>query len=120
MRTFWESRHLPHVLFLTFEEMKRDLATVIDKTSTFLGRPVTASERATLLQHLSFESMKANPYVNLDEITDMLTKIHGQQRKTHFMRKGKSGSWKEELSAASVQKLDEWIQAKGIPGLYDP
>ncbi len=63
--------------------------------------------------------MKSNPFVNYDEVTDKLTRVHGVERKTHFMRKGKVGSWKEELSLESIQKLDAWISVNKIPGLWD-
>ena len=68
---------------------------------------------------LSFESMKSNPSVNYDEITDKLTKVHGVERKTHFMRKGRVGSWREELSQDSIYKLDQWIAKNKIHGLWE-
>jgi len=91
----------------------------VDKTAEFLGKTINETEMQTLLNHLSFESMKTNPYVNYDEITNYLTEMHGQGRKTHFIRKGKVGSWKEELSPDSIKKLDEWIARNKIPGLWD-
>jgi len=72
-----------------------------------------------LLNHLSFESMKVNPYVNYESAAQFLTAMHGVQQKTDFMRKGKVGGWKEELSPDSVLKLNEWIARNRIPGLWD-
>jgi hypothetical protein len=92
---------------------------VIQKTAKFMGKQLSEQEILKLLDHLSFASMKSNPYVNYDEITDKLTRVHGVERKTHFMRKGKVGSWKEELSTESIQKLDAWIEINKIPGLWD-
>ena len=63
--------------------------------------------------------MKVNPYFNYDEITDVLIKSRGVERKTHFMRKGNVGSWKEELSPESIIKLNTWITQNKIPGLWD-
>lgn len=97
----------------------QDLKSVIKKTAKFLGKHLTEEQISKLLAHLSFESMRTNPYVNYDEITDKLTSIHGVERKTHFMRKGKVGSWREELSPESVGKLDAWIEVNKIPGLWD-
>jgi len=92
---------------------------VVQKVCKFMGKTLSESDMQKLLSHLSFESMKSNPYVNYDEITDKLTRVHGTERKTHFMRKGKVGSWKEELSVGSIQKLDAWIANNRIPGLWD-
>jgi estrone sulfotransferase len=119
VQEFWERRNQPNILFVTYEELKKDLGAVAEKTAKFLGKSLNPSQKEKLLDHLSFESMKANPYINLDEITNHLTQIHGIPRKTHFMRKGKVGSWAEELSSDSIAKLDEWISKNSIPGLWD-
>lgn len=92
---------------------------IIDKISKFLGKSITQSEKEQLLDHLSFERMKTNPYINLDEITQMLTEIHGVPRKTHFFRKGMVGTWKEELSDESIKKMDKWIENNKISGLWE-
>jgi len=72
-----------------------------------------------LMDHLSFDAMKKNPAVNHDELTERLIKIHGMDRKSDFIRKGKVGSWKEELSSDSKKVLDEWMQKNKIPGLWE-
>lgn len=57
---FWKMRHEPFIFFVTYEEMKRDLANVLQRLCNFLDRPeLTAEEMAELLQHLSFDSMKS-------------------------------------------------------------
>jgi len=117
VRHFWERRHDPNVLFITFEEMRRDLRKVVLKTCAFMGKAYSNPEIDTLIHHLSFESMKNNPSVNYDEITEKLLKVQGAERKTHFMRKGKVGSWKEEMSPLSISKLDKWMEANAIEGL---
>jgi hypothetical protein len=63
--------------------------------------------------------MKTNASVNYDEITEYLTNLHGQHRKTHFIRKGKVGSWKEELNQASINKLDTWIHKNKVDGIWE-
>jgi len=97
----------------------QDLPGIVDRTASFLGKTLTPEDKEKLLDHLSFEKMKANPHVNMDEITYYLTTQHGIPRKTHFMRKGQVGSWKEELSPSSINKLNEWISQNRIPGLWD-
>lgn len=96
----------------------KDLSSVVRSTAKFLGKSYTEAEYEKLLQHLSFESMRGNSSVNYDEITEYLTRLHGRERKTHFIRKGKVGSWKEELSSDSIEKLDKWIQGNKVDGIW--
>ncbi|ODM95898.1 Sulfotransferase family cytosolic 1B member 1, partial [Orchesella cincta] len=116
---FWERKNDPNVLFITYEELKQDLSKVVDRATEFLGKPISDEDKQVLLNHLSFESMKSNPYVNNDEVTNLLTKVHGVARQSHFIRKGKVGSWKEELSEESQQKINEWFVKNKIDGLWD-
>ena len=41
VKGFWEARkQRPNIMFLTYEEMKRDLPSVIRRVSAYLGKPV--------------------------------------------------------------------------------
>ena len=51
-------RHLDNVCFITYEEMKNDLASVIRKVGAFLGYPVSEQNIPSLVDHLSFDKMK--------------------------------------------------------------
>lgn len=72
-----------------------------------------------LEKHLSFESMKNNPSVNYEDIVGNMRKMHGKVHDSKFMRKGKVGSWKDEMTPEMIQKLDEWSLANKIEGLYE-
>ena len=64
VRGFWEKRHEPNIMFITYEEMKRDLPEMIRKVSSFLGKPVAEKDIPGLADFLSFDKMKANPAMN--------------------------------------------------------
>lgn len=55
-----------NILFLTYEEMKRDMANVLDRMCTFLGKQYTEQELIAVEHHLRFDSMKNNPMVNME------------------------------------------------------
>ena len=68
---YWNMRHLENVCFITYEEMKNDLASVIQKVSTFLTRPVAEEKIPSLVDHLSFDKMKQNKSVNKQEFVEV-------------------------------------------------
>lgn len=56
---WWEwSQTRSNVLFVHFEEMKRDLAAVIDRVAGFLGLTLTGDERRLVESHCTFQYMK--------------------------------------------------------------
>ena len=68
MLGYWERRHEENILFITYEEMKRDLPAVIRKVSGFLNKNLTEDAVSKLTEHLAFNNMKKNQAVNNEDI----------------------------------------------------
>jgi len=119
LREFWEVRDRKNVLFLKYEDMKKDLPSIIRQTAEFVGKTLSDEQVNILEKHLSFESMKNNPSVNYEDIVGNMRKMHGTAHNSKFMRKGKVGSWKDEMTPEMVAKLDAWIAENKIEGLYE-
>ena len=45
--SYWKHRHEEHLLFLTYEEMKSDLAAVVTRVANFLGKTLTPKQVPT-------------------------------------------------------------------------
>ncbi|CAL8122462.1 unnamed protein product [Orchesella dallaii] len=119
VREYWEIKDRPNVLFLKYEDMKKDLPSVIRQTANFLGVTLTDEKVERLTDHLSFESMRKNPAVNYEDIVCNMRNLHGSYHESKFMRKGKVDSWKDEMTPEMVEKLDAWVAKNKINGLYE-
>jgi len=108
---YWNMRNLENVCFITYEEMKNDLASVIRKVSTFLTRPVAEEKIPSLVDHLSFDKMKQNKSVNKQEFVEASqVNLDDANKKENmaFMRKGQVGDWENHFTPALQQKFEEW------------
>lgn len=67
---FWHMRKESNILFLTYENMKSDMKSILQETSLFLGKSYSEKELSILENHLAFNSMKNNPSVNYEEFVN--------------------------------------------------
>ncbi len=69
VKDYWELQKTnKNVLFVFYEDMKKDLPSVIRRVSAFLERPVSEDDVSVLASHLSFDRMKNNSSVNKREL----------------------------------------------------
>ncbi|KAI3739332.1 hypothetical protein L2E82_29735 [Cichorium intybus] len=91
------------VLFLTYEDMKKDTANKLKQLAEFLGYPFTEEEEANgaveeIVRLCSFETLKeVNQHGNFRE---------GVPNNT-FFREGKVGGWNNELTKEMSQIMDD-------------
>jgi len=108
--SYWKQRHLPNLLIIKYEDMKNDLPSVIRKVARFLDKIITDAQIEQLTKHLSFESMKNNQAVNAEDSLSFRKEKNLTIGDGAFLREGRVGQYKEELSDETVKKFDAWIK----------
>lgn len=111
MLSFWNRRHQSNILFLRYEDMKRNLPVVIGECARFLeiGRQLTDQEVQQLCNHLQFDRMQRNPAVNLESLLKISEEVTGETS-VKFIRKGAIGDWKNYMSDMLSDRFDLWIR----------
>ena len=116
----WKRRNDPNVLIVFYEDMKKDLVGCIKKVAKFLETDIAEEQVELLKQHLSFESMKDNPAVNLEHLRPFgYNDIEGGK----FMRKGEVGDWKnyfdDDMNRCIEEAVKEHFEGLGLSFVYE-
>ncbi|XP_071557247.1 luciferin sulfotransferase-like [Temnothorax nylanderi] len=106
---FWKTRNQDNMLFLTYEEMKRDQVAAIKKTAKYLGKIVTDEQVIGLREHLKFSKMVENPSVNIKPMVDDKDEPNDDPN-LNFIRKGKVGDWMNYMSEDLARRFDKWTE----------
>ncbi|XP_031466651.1 amine sulfotransferase-like [Phasianus colchicus] len=75
-----------NILFLTYEEMKKDLRSTVLKICNFIGKKLSEEEIESVVRQATFENMQKDPRANYENMPDDIM-IKGKGR---FLRKGKT------------------------------
>ena len=111
IRTWWEVRTLPNVHLLHFENLKKDMPGEIRQVADFLGIEVDESKWPDILEHCSFDYMKANATASVP-----LGGAFWDGGAQTFINKGVNGRWREVLSAEENAAYEK----RAVAELGDP
>ncbi|CAH1269167.1 SULT1C4 [Branchiostoma lanceolatum] len=89
---YWKLKDSHNILFLKYEDMKKDLPAEVKKLATFLGRPLSEEAVQAVVGATQFDSMK---------------KTVKQHRDGAFTRKGVIGDWKNSFSDEQSRAFDD-------------
>ncbi|KAK4026522.1 hypothetical protein OUZ56_015517 [Daphnia magna] len=102
----WSKRNHPNMHFMFFEDMKKDLKGEISKVATFLNQSPTDEQLDKITEHLRFDNFQQNEAVN-NEAGKKMGWLNPDGR---FIRKGKTGDWKNHFSPELNSRIDQWIE----------
>eukprot|EP00057_Strongylocentrotus_purpuratus_P016234 XP_011670708.1 PREDICTED: sulfotransferase 1C2-like [Strongylocentrotus purpuratus] len=106
---WWKRRNHPNVLFLKYEDMKKDLQGAVRQIAEFMGKSLSDDVIEKIAKASTFKAMKKNPSSNPDTLLKKGKQESGleQSSKPSFMRKGVVGDWKNYFTDEQNKRFDE-------------
>nr|DBA26600.1 TPA: hypothetical protein GDO54_010841 [Pyxicephalus adspersus] len=97
-----------NILFMTYEELKKDLRSAVIKICNFLDIKLNDDAVDTVVDKSSFKNMKQDPLANYKFISEKFLDFE----KGEFLRKGTIGDWKNRMTVAQNEKFDKVYMEK--------
>jgi hypothetical protein len=98
--SWWKYKDADNILFLKYEDMKKDLPKAIEIIASFIGYKLEPQVMDSIAEQCSFQSMKENSacnYVNAPR----------WENSQPFIRKGVVGDWKSYFTEDQNRRFDE-------------
>ncbi|XP_028836728.1 sulfotransferase family cytosolic 2B member 1-like [Denticeps clupeoides] len=103
----WQKTDIANrMMYVTYEEMIKDLKGVIGSLSRFLDRDLSDEVLEAVAKHGSFNSMKTNMMSNYSLVPQQIM----DTSKSSFLRKGIAGDWKNNFSPEQEAKFRAAIE----------
>jgi aryl sulfotransferase len=106
-KSWWNIRTLPNLLFLHYANLKSDLPGAIRKIATFLEVPIDKGRWQSIVNHCSFEYMKANATTSVP-----LGGAFWDGGAQTFIHRGVNGRWHDSLSDAESLRYEQIAESE--------
>ena len=107
VKSWWDIRHLPNILFVHFASLKADMESEMRRIAEFLEITINEDRWQDMVHHCSFDYMKANATQSVP-----LGGLFWDGGAQTFIHKGQNGRWKDVLTAEDSQKYEDIAEQK--------
>ncbi|XP_016019124.2 amine sulfotransferase [Rousettus aegyptiacus] len=107
---WYEHRHDFNIMFMMYEEIKKDLRSSVLKISSFLEKELNEEDVETIVKQSTFQNMKIDPRANYNKI--ITYEIGRRTYDSSFLRKGTIGDWKNHFTVEQNERFDRIFQKK--------
>jgi aryl sulfotransferase len=101
IRSWWDIRHLPNVMFLHYQNLKDDMEGMMRKIARFLDIPIDEQMWPEIVRHCTFEYMKAHATPSVP-----MGGIFWEGGAETFIYKGTNGRWRDVLSPEEIETYE--------------
>ena len=98
---WWKHRDCPNVLFLKYEDMKKDLCRAVKAIAVFMGCDLKSKVVDSITEQTSFERMRRNDAANYSWWAPVVA-----PNGIPVIRKGVVGDWRNHFTAEQSEKFD--------------
>ena len=77
--------------------------------ATFLGKTLNEDQLVRLTEHLKIANFEKNESVNMEDVRRDGVAFNNTKTDVKFVRKGKTGDWKNHFGAELNSRIDAWI-----------
>lgn len=105
--SWWAIRDLPNILFVHFENLKRDMPGEMRRIAAFLEIPIDEARWPDMVEHCTFDYMKSH--------ADTSAPLGGalwEGGAATFINKGTNGRWHDVLSAEESARYENMAREK--------
>jgi hypothetical protein len=106
--SFWSWHQRPNVLYLSFDEMKRDHRGTCKRIAAFMGVKLTDAQLQKVLEKSRFQYMKDIDH----KFTPSMPMVVKNQADSVMIRRGQSGGADELLSVEQQAMIDHFCRAE--------
>ena len=108
--SWWTHRSDDNVLFLKYEDMKKDLPSAVSQIAKFIGQELSSEVLDEITRKTIFAAMKDDPKANHSWTAHLR-----ESTAEPFMRRGVVGDWRNMFTEEQSRRLDLLYESQFVP-----